>query len=430
MSTRQTRRRFIQGGTVAGVLAIAGCAGDDGADDDPADDGADDGTTDDGTDDTMDEPAQEYEVWLTDQGTDTVHILQPDPDADPIGFEEVDQIDVGEAHGVDVVGPHMIDFTSDWEYGVSADTGTGTLTIFDADNHEVVETLETGPGTHMAGVRGYGAALEGEERNDERIVVDVIGDAAIREVEADWENETFEIVDEIDFAEHDALQDGPMPNPQPICHDITQDGSTSYHTVGPGIDDAAVVRVDLDAFEIDEVIMPEELRSNCGVIRQPGTNRFWFTGGAPSNHPSGGVGQWYVYDADEQDVIANGSSGGFDAHGIWFGPTMDDVDDISEAWVFNRETSDAVVVDTEELTVVDYVEDTGTAPDIVAGTPRNDYMFASLRGPNPRSGDPHAATGDTPGMSIIDTETRELVDIIEPNPVEESDMHAANVRLL
>ncbi|WIV66641.1 YncE family protein [Natrialbaceae archaeon AArc-T1-2] len=412
MSTRHTRRRFIQAGTVAGALALAGCVGDDTADDEPA------------------ETARDYEVWLTDQGTDTVHILEEDPDADPIGYEEVDQIDVGEVHGTDIVGPHLIDFTSDWEYAVSADTGAGTLTIYDADSREIVETVETGPGTHMGGVRAYSAMLEGEERNDERIIVDVINDAAIREVEADWENYEFEIVDEIDFMEHEELQEGPMPNPQPICHDITQDGSMSYHTVGAGIDDAAVVRVDIEAFEIDEVIMPDELRANCGVIRQPGTNRFWFTGGAPSSHESGGVGQWYVYDADDQEVIASGSSGGFDAHGIWFGPTFEDVDDISEAWVFNRETNDAVVIDTEELTVIDYVEETGTAPDIVAGTPGNDYMLASLRGPEPQSGDPHASTGDTPGMSIIDPETREILDIVEPNPIDESDMHAANVRLL
>lgn len=406
MSTQHTRRQFVRIGAVAGIAGVAGCLGED----------EDDVTL------------PDHEVWLTDQGTDIVHVLEPAADGGEIGYEETDRIEVAAHHDTDVVGVHMLDFTSDWQYAVSADTGAGTITVFDCEAREVAEVVDTGPGSHMAGVRGYGAAIEGVERDDERIVVDVIGDAAIREVQADWGAMEFDIVDEIDFEEYDALQEGPMPNPQPICHDITQDGSTSYHTVGPGIDDAAVVKVDLDRFEIDDVIMPDELRSNCGVIRQPGTNRFWFTGGAPSNHPSGGVGQWYVFDADDEEVIASGSSGGFDAHGIWFGPAFDDPDEISEAWIFNRETSDAAVVDTEELTVTEYIPDTGSAPDIIGGTPGNDYIVVSLRGPEPRSGDPHAATGETPGFSIIDVETREIVDVIQPRDIPESDMHAVNVR--
>ena len=40
------------------------------------------------------------------------------------------------------------------------------------------------------------------------------------------------------------------------------------------------------------------------------------------------------------------------------------------------------------------------APDLFDLAPRGDYMFASLRGPNPSSG--HQAFGSTPGVGVIE----------------------------
>jgi hypothetical protein len=42
------------------------------------------------------------------------------------------------------------------------------------------------------------------------------------------------------------------------------------------------------------------------------------------------------------------------------------------------------------------------APDLVDAAPTGDRLFVALRGPMPLSGDPHNATGSTPGLGIIE----------------------------
>jgi hypothetical protein len=40
-------------------------------------------------------------------------------------------------------------------------------------------------------------------------------------------------------------------------------------------------------------------------------------------------------------------------------------------------------------------------PDLAGTSPDGRYLYVSLRGPNPLSGDPHASTGSTPGVLVI-----------------------------
>ena len=96
----------------------------------------------------------------------------------------------------------------------------------------------------------------------------------------------------------------------------------------------------------------------------------------------------------------------------------------------NRGTSDGIVIDAETLEVIDTIADTGKTPDILDFSPDSRYAFVTLRGPNPVSM-PHMAEGETPGFSVIDVDTRELVQIIQPaegNP--DSDFHGIAVRPL
>jgi hypothetical protein len=64
-------------------------------------------------------------------------------------------------------------------------------------------------------------------------------------------------------------------------------------------------------------------------------------------------------------------------------------------------------------------------------------MFISLRGPNPLTGDPHVATGSTPGLGIIQMDSTgedgELISIlpihnIDATGVERADGHGVRVR--
>ena len=45
---------------------------------------------------------------------------------------------------------------------------------------------------------------------------------------------------------------------------------------------------------------------------------------------------------------------------------------------------------------------TDPAPDLVDRSPAGDRLFVALRGAVPLSGDPHNATGSTPGLGIIE----------------------------
>jgi DNA-binding beta-propeller fold protein YncE len=422
MSTRLTRRRVLQGSAAVGGIALVGGLGSSTR------------TA------SANEESEGYELWAFDQGTDTGYIYRPTEGEH--GFEQVDSIDYHAIDGVtpndeSAITPHMVAFSSDFAYAAVACTNAGQTIVFRTEDREAVATCPTGPGTHFAGFTP----------DDEHLQVDAIGEGTIARIDADLENETFSITDRIVvdddpvFAERDAEfepdEDGVRG--RPICHDYTDTGY-SYHTLGPGIDHAGVVVVDWNAFEITEVIAPAQVRANCGTIAHPTEDKFYLTAGAPSNHePTGGVGEWYVLDTNEHRPIdpetgevVSGEYGhedvsrdsyGYDAHGFWF------VDE-TELWIVNRETSNGAVIDPSTDEVIERI-DTAEAPDILWGSPDGEYLFASLRGPEPLSGDPHAATGETPGFSVRHVESREIVDVIQPdagNP--SSDFHAVGVRVI
>jgi hypothetical protein len=190
---------------------------------------------------------------------------------------------------------------------------------------------------------------------------------------------------------------------------------------------------------IDTVYSKQQLRTNCGTIAHPNEEKFYLTAGAPSNRDPDGVGEWYVLDTEShlpidpetgetveefatEDVARDGE--GYDTHGFWFV----DTDDGRELFLLNRETDDGLVVDPETDEVIEEVDNYGPAPDIMWGSPDDQYLFVSLRGPNPVSGDPHAAEGETPGFSVFDTESREVVNTIIPDgDNEDSDFHGIGV---
>jgi hypothetical protein len=79
------------------------------------------------------------------------------------------------------------------------------------------------------------------------------------------------------------------------------------------------------------------------------------------------------------------------------------------------------------------------APDLVDISPAGDRLFVALRGPTPLSGDPHIATGSTPGLGIVEVTDRgrngRLAAIVRltnigDDGVERADPHAVRVRHL
>ena len=422
MGKDKTRRTFLIGGVSAGAIALAGCASEDGDDAD-----GDDQTGDDETENGADDEVPSYEVWALDQGTDTIYLYEPDPDGygehgDDVDatdlFAHVETIDLNEV--LDDEGPivpHMIDFSSDYEYAAIACTAGARTLVFRTEDHELVDEIETGDASHFAGF----------SPDDDYLHVDAIGEESIVRVEADLADEEFEIVDEIDLREDETVLDAGIESGAPVCHQYAHDGR-SLHTIGPAYGDGALVIVDHDEFTVDRAYANDELPTNCGTVPHPTDEKFYLTAGAPSDPDADedGVGDFYVYDTDANEVLVDGeSTEGIDAHGFWFTP------DGEELWVLNRETNDGVVLDPETDDVEEEIDAFGPAqsddpeesdaPDIMWATPDGRYVVVTLRGPAPLSGDPHAATGVTPGFSVLDTETKEIVDVVEPDPIDDYD---------
>lgn len=348
-----------------------------------------------------------YEMWAIDQGTHIVHIFNS-------ALEEIETIDLG-ALGIRV--PHMVEFTSDDRYAFVASPGSGDVAVIRTDDRKVLAVIPTGPRTHHAAVAP----------DDRSALVSVIGAA-----NAEWDGKLVEILfdpstEEVTMGRQLILADDPMfaarqqefrETGGAVCLAFTSDGRYGYVTLGPELDEGGVVVMDMDSFELVKVYSPGEIEANCGTVLSPTGEHMYLVGG------SGDAGIWYAADTKTHEPVHRGESHGHDAHGSAITP------DGREYWMVNRVTSNAIIVDTQTLEVIDEVEFTGKTPDIVAISPDNRYAFITLRGPNPVTM-PHVAVGETPGIAVFDVATREMVKLIEPAKGNDaSDFHAVAVRRL
>ena len=100
------------------------------------------------------------------------------------------------------------------------------------------------------------------------------------------------------------------------------------------------------------------------------------------------------------EQIASDDSPHRDAHGIAISRHAEYV------WFFDRASNQVEIhkARTGRASGVVRLESAYSAdptPDLAVTSPDGQYMYVSLRGPNPLSGDPHASTGSTPGLMVI-----------------------------
>jgi DNA-binding beta-propeller fold protein YncE len=349
--------------------------------------------------------ASDYEIWAMDQGTHIVHIFDS-------ALVEIGTIDLG-AQGARV--PHMIEFTSDYEYAFVANPATGNVAVIRAADRALVALIPTGPRTHHAAV----------SPDDRSVLVSVIGaadapwDGKLVEIRVDAENERFTIAREL------LLSDDPLfaqhrselrESGGAVCLAFTGDGRHGYVTLGPGLDEGGVVVIDMESFSLVEVFPPGDVNANCGTILSPDGRHMYLVGGDRD------VGVWHAADTRTHQPVESLDTRGHDAHGSAVTP------DGREYWLVNRVTSNAIVMDTRTHEVIAEVPFVGKTPDIVAISPDSRYAFITLRGPNPVTM-PHVAVGETPGIAVFDVASREMVRLIEPAKGDDnSDFHGVAVR--
>lgn len=379
MARQISRRRFLGATLGASVAGVAGCLT----------------TTNEG-----------YEVWTLDQGTNTIYVHEAfsEPDEDVVEFEQQGSIDTEEQDGQ---RPHSIHFSEGYTHAAVTFPASGRTVLYGTGDREPVANLETGPGSHYAGFTPA----------DDTLLVDVIGESKIVRVDLNFEESSFGIRDELAI---DGDVDGlTAESGAPVSHSHTGEGR-SIHTLGPRYEDGGAVVVDMEEFTVETTFTGGELPTNNRAIPHPTAEKFYLTAGTGPGNGEEGIGSYYVLDTEANEIRTQGDTRGVDADGLWFGP------DGEELWILNRGTNDGVVVDPETDEIVEEIEEIGpgnseteAVPNAVWFSPDGEYVFVSLSGPVAPPDVPEAVPGVTPGVAVLEAETRERVDIIEPNPIGE-----------
>jgi hypothetical protein len=110
-------------------------------------------------------------------------------------------------------------------------------------------------------------------------------------------------------------------------------------------------------------------------------------------------------------------------------------------WVADRDLDVIEVFDTATGLRVNTISLQGITTDLSLDlgdiSPSGNRVFFATRGPNPLSGDPHASTGDLPGMAVIQVEQggkhgvykgNVRISNVDASNVERADGHGLRVR--
>ncbi|KYF78544.1 hypothetical protein BE17_25350 [Sorangium cellulosum] len=235
------------------------------------------------------------------------------------------------------------------------------------------------------------------------------------------------------------------PDNAPICPIIDATGAHGFITLRGGglfvVDPAATpIRI------VGEYDVATVHGNGCGGIQAGGSMFIDSGGGTAANldqfdvyrFPLTGYTATNAPNTPLPEVVFTDASPDRDAHGmlltkhgrnVW---ALDRIRGVAE--VFDVATS--AHVGTVDLKAP-YASD--PAPDLADLSPSGNRAFVTLRGPTPLSGDPHASTGTTPGVGVIQLiqagDSGKLKSIApitnkDAGGVERADPHAIRVRLL
>lgn len=374
-----------------------------------------------------------YEVWMIDQsdtradGGGNLFVYDGDELTDDPTGAQSEKIDLGGAAremclaqtGTAPRRPHMIVFNG----GNESDDGnsrvavafvvTGHVLFMDADARTPIKCIDTGVQAHAVWPTPDQRQLIVANQNDKKI----------SRISTDYFNDSYELDANatIDLANgttpSGALRQDPAlrPDNAPICPRTDDAGKVSFITLRGG--GMFVV----DHKQTPMTIVAEYDKTNvhangCGGIQANG--KMYINSGAglltatattPANPTEHDV---YSFAVDEFDSTPNppntpapklvydyDNRAEADSHGVLLTKRE------RFLWVGDRQSNTMTTVNTR----TDRIEDEFTlegesssdpAPDLLDISPKADWVFAALRGPNPQSGG-HSAFGNTPGVGVI-----------------------------
>lgn len=358
--------------------------------------------------DTPVDPYNDYELWVTDQANNLVHIISSD-------LVLIDSIDFGT---LGLINPHWIDFTSDYQYGFIANTKSGNVGIVRTSDRKVVQILETGPSTHAANVYP----------DDKGVLVSVIGEGSLVEILVDLEQELFTIGRRLILSQDPTLLSkatefgatNPLESPKavPITATFTQDSSYAYVPIKPG----GLLVINMNTFQVEKAFPMNIVNTNLMGLLSLDDTKIYVNGGSLD-----GTNQVYMFDTTTHEVLAYESTNGLDAHGLDLTP------DGKELWITNRNSSSISIIDTESMKVKENISLIGTAPDLLGISPDGVYAFITLSGSKAPNAGTMPGQKDLSGISVLDVQNRELFKILlqsEGNNSVPQDFHGLKIRLL
>lgn len=405
-----------------------------------------------------------YEVWLVDQSDSfgktyggTAYIFQgKDLEGNAAHKAPAEVIDLsGETSalcmastGANPVRPHMIVMNRTETHAAISFVSSGHVVVFDAATRTPIYCTRMAPG--VGGSQQAHAVYP--TADDRYILVSNQNGKRFERIEADYETNTF-IYDpsaSIDLAGcttpnglpcEDALL---RPDNAPICPFQAPFGGPAFVSLRGGgmfaIDPDTTPMSILSEWDADHV-----WANGCG-FQEAGHWLYYSTGGGTAQN----LDQFTVYRTDlnasfhpsqppntpEAQLLFNDPGPNRDAHGVIA------TKDQKYVWMFDRHADVAEVFRSSTGAHVGTVDlstplSPKLTPDLAAISPCGNRIFLSLRGPTPLSGDPHASTGSTPGLAVIQvtgggktgfTKSIRRISNIDANGLERADAHAIRIR--
>ena len=341
------------------------------------------------------------------------------------------------------IRPHMLFFSPGHTHAVIAFVGTGHVLFIDTASREPVGVIDVGLQAHAAVPSPDGTCVVVADQNGKKF----------HRIRTDYATNTFVLDDTLDLAvgltPNGLPRQDPMlrPDNAPICPAIDSTSRLSFITLrGGGL---FVVDIAADEMAIVAEYDHHTVHPNgCAGVEASGKMYINSGGGTAANaHQS----DLYAFPLSGFSATPNAPNtptpklvftqeGEVDSHGAVATKHGKYV------WVADRAANTMLVVRTIDDVVVDLVDVAGDVssdptPDLLDRSPDGSRVFASLRGPNPLTGNvphEHNAEGSTPGLGVFRVEkggARPVFQSVAPikhvtGGVERADPHAIRVRVI
>jgi len=410
----------------------------------------------------------QHEVWVVDQSNNTgvtwggkIHIFDGEKLRKNAATAPRETIDLGGTTtalcmaetGANPVRPHMLVFNPEGHtHAILAFVASGHVVVFDATTREPLRCFRTEPGA--GGARQAHAIWPSPD--EAYILVANQNGKKLERIASNYETNTFvqEPAATLDLANCTTPNGLPCQDPvlrpdnAPICPFIPESGYPAYVSLRGGgmlVYDPYTTPMSIVG-EYPAGVIP---RDGCGFVEAKG---YVYGNGGGGN--AANLDGWFIYrlpvggddvynaanppNTPAMQEIDHDTRTNRDAHGV--GRTKNE----NYVWFFDRGANVVEIFKAnsgEKKNVVNLVSpfSADPTPDLAGEAPDGHYMYLSTRGPNPLSGDPHASTGSTPGVLVVEVlkggksaAVRGLAPItnVDGAGVERADAHGIRVRLI